>query len=372
MILDDFGTLEDGSAVHRLVLGAAPGPVLHLLTLGATVHRLEVTGGDGVRRNVALGHATPADYLDSTYYIGGTIGRYANRIAGGRFLLDGREVRVGAHDRGNHLHGGPDGFDRRLWSVLEQSLDHAVLGLESPGGDQGFPGTLSAQVRFEVSAAGVGVLFTATTDALTPVNLTSHAYFNLDGDGSGSIDEHLLQVQADHYTPVDATGIPLGEHAPVAGTAFDFREPARIGPAVRSGEEQVVDALGIDHNYVLRGRVPGHGPGLRTAAVLTSPRTRTRLELRTDQPGLQVYTGNFLDGGHHSSGGRLYRQGDGIALEPQLFPDTPHHADEPGWPSCLLAPGDTYRAQLEWRFSGEAAEVVSPGQAPGGAPMGNA
>ncbi|MCY7396155.1 MAG: galactose mutarotase [Nocardioides sp.] len=352
MILDGFGTLEDGSVVHRLVLGSAPGPVLHLLTLGATVHRLEVTGGDGVRRNLALGHATPADYLASTYYIGGTIGRYANRIAGGRFPLQGREVRVGAHDRGNHLHGGPDGFDRRRWRVLEHSPDHAVLGLESPDGDQGFPGAVSARARFELTGdpkqvgGTVSLVLTATTDALTPVNLTSHAYLNLDGDGAGSIDEHLLQVEADHYTPVDDTGIPVAGHAPVAGTAFDFREPARIGPAVRSGQEQVAAARGIDHNYVLRG---GAGPGLHPAAVLTSPRTRTRLELRTDQPGLQVYTGNFLDGGHRSAQGRLYRQGDGIALEPQLFPDSPHH---PEWPSALLAPGETYRAELVWRFTG--------------------
>jgi galactose mutarotase-like enzyme len=342
MRLSEFGTLDDGRVVHRLVLGSAPGAVLHLLTLGATVHRLEVTGGDGQRRNVVLGHPAPADYLASTYYIGGTIGRYANRIAGGRFPLDGAETQVGAHDRGNQLHGGPDGFDRRLWTVLEQSEGHAVLGLESPDGDQGFPGALSTRVRFEVYGDRVRMSFEATTDATTVVNLTSHAYFNLDGDGAGTIDDHVLTLHADEYTPVDPTGIPLGEHAPVTGTPFDFRAPTRLGPAIRTDHDQVVPARGIDHNYVVRGQ------GQRTAAVLESTRTRTRLELRSDQPGLQVYTGNFLDGAHRSTEGGLYRQGDGIALEPQLFPDSPNR---PEWPSALLRPDETYRAELVWEFA---------------------
>lgn len=346
--VDAFGRLPDGRDVHRLVLGEAPGPVLHLLDLGATVHRLEVTCGDGVRRNVVLGHASPADYLASTDYIGGSIGRYANRIAGGTFPLDGREVSVGVHDRGNHLHGGPDGFDRRLWEVVEHGADRAVLQLESPDGDQGFPGNLTARVTFEVTEAEVRLGFEATTDAPTVVNLTSHAYFNLDGEGSGTVDQHRLTVLADEYTPVDATGIPLGAHAPVAGTPFDFRSATLVGPAIRTVHEQVVTALGIDHNYVLRGT------GVRTAAVLESPRTGTRLELTTDQPGLQVYTGNFLDGARSSvDGGGLYRQGDGIALEPQVFPDSPNRAD---FPDAVLRPGESYRAQLAWRF-GAVADV---------------
>lgn len=342
MRVNEFGTLDDGRMVHRLVLGSAPGAVLHLLTLGATVHRLEVTGGDGQRRNVVLGHPAPADYLASTYYLGGTIGRYANRIAAGIFTLDGACVQVGSHDRGNHLHGGPDGFDRRLWTVLEQSDDHAVLGLESPDGDQGFPGALSTRVRFEVDGDRVQVAFEATTDATTLVNLTSHAYLNLDGDGAGTIDDHLLTLHADDYTPVDPTGIPLGEHAAVAGTPFDFRTSTRIGPALRTDHDQVAAARGIDHNYVVRGE------GLRVVAVVESPRSRTRLELRSDQPGLQVYTGNFLDGGHRSTDGGLYRQGDGIALEPQLFPDSPNH---PEWPAALLRVGQTYHSELSWEFS---------------------
>jgi aldose 1-epimerase len=345
MTVDRFGLLADGREVRRIVLGRPPGPVLHLLDLGATVHRLELTCGDGVRRNVVLGHATPEHYLASGDYLGGTIGRYANRVAAGRFRLGGREVRLGAHDRGNHLHGGPDGFDRRMWSLLDHDDLHAVLALHSPDGDQGFPGALRAVVRFEVTDAGVRVWFEATTDASTVVNLTSHAYFNL--NGSGTVDEHALQVFADSYTPVDASGIPLGGHAPVAGTPFDFREAAVLGPALRSGDEQIASARGIDHNFVLRGRGP------RPAAVLESRQAGTRLELRTDQPGLQVYTGNFFDGSSRSAEGRLYRQGDGIALEPQLFPDSPNRPD---FPSAVLEPGDVYRSTLEWAFT-----TVAPG-----------
>jgi galactose mutarotase-like enzyme len=335
----DFGHLPDGQAVELLVLGEAPGPVVELLTLGATVHRLEVTCGDGERRNIVLGHDTVADRLASTDYLGGTIGRYANRIARGRFELAGTDVRVQTHDRGNSLHGGPDGFERKVWSVVDQTSHAATLRLESPDGDMGFPGRLSAQVRYEVEGDVVRVTHEATTDATTVVNLTNHAYFNLDGDGAGTIDGHRLSVLADSYTPVDSTGIPTGDHAPVAGTPFDFRAPTVIGPAVRQDHEQIRSARGVDHNYVLRGE------GLRTAAVLESERTLTTLELRTDQPGLQVYTGNNLDGARRGRSGCLYRQGDGIALEPQLFPDTPNH---PEWPSAQLDPGEVYRSTIEW------------------------
>jgi aldose 1-epimerase len=337
----DFGVLPDGRPVRRLRLGRAPGPVLSLLDLGATVQGLEVTCGDGRRREIVLGQSSVADYLASTDYLGSTIGRYANRIAGGRFELDGREVVVGVHDRGNSLHGGPDGFDRRLWQLTEHSDSHACLSLESPDGDQGFPGTLRATVRYDVLEDRVAITLEARTDAPTVVNLTNHAYFNLDGVGAGTIDEHELTVLADEYTPVDGSGIPLGDHAPVAGTPFDLRAPTLLGPVVRSGHEQVVAVKGLDHNFVLQGS------GLRRAAVLTSRRTGTILELHTDQPGLQVYTGNVLDGTSPSASGGRHRQGDGIALEPQLFPDTPNH---PAWPSAVLRPGDGYRATLEWRF----------------------
>ncbi|WP_019144484.1 aldose epimerase family protein [Aeromicrobium massiliense] len=336
-----LGRLPDGRKVRVLRIGSEPGPVVDVLTLGATVHRLEVTGGDGERRNVVLGHPDVAERLASTDYVGGTIGRYANRIAAGRFTLDGREVRVGAHDRGNSLHGGPDGFDRRLWDVVAHTPDAVELRLVSPDGDQGFPGTVTATVRYAVEGDAVTVAMTAVTDAPTVVNLTNHAYVNLAGEGAGTIDEHLLQVDADAYTPVDPTGIPLGEHEAVEGTPFDLRIARLVGPAVRAEHPQVADARGIDHSFVVSGT------GLRRAAVLELERTATRLEVWTDQPGLQVYTGNFLDGSRRSTSGGRYRQGDGIALEPQLFPDSPNR---PQWPSSVLLPGETYRHRMQWRF----------------------
>lgn len=336
-----FGQLPDGRDVRLLTIGAEPGPVVEVLTLGATVHRLVVTCGDGERRNVVLGHPDVEERLASGDYVGGTIGRYANRIAAGRFTLDGQDVEVRTHDRGNSLHGGPEGFDVRLWDVESHEDDAVVLSLVSPDGDQGFPGTVTTRVTYTVEDSTVRVAMEATTDDTTVVNLTNHAYFNLDGEGAGTIDDHELLVEADEFTPVDATGIPLGAHAPVADTPFDLRAPTRIGPALRTEHPQVVDSRGIDHNYVVRGT------GLRRAAGLTSPATRTSFELWSDQPGLQVYTGNFLDGTRRSTGGGRYRQGDGVALEPQLFPDSPNR---PAWPSAVLRPGATYAAHLEWRF----------------------
>ena len=333
--------MPDGRPVRGICLGAPPGPVVHLITLGASVHRLEVTCGDGRRRNVVLGHATVADRLASSDYLGSSIGRYANRIAGGRVRLGDLDVQLATNDRGNSLHGGTDGFDRRVWDLVDAGRDHAHLRLVSPDGDMGFPGTVTADAHYRVEGDTVRVRLEATTDETTLVNLTNHAYFNLDGEDAGTIDRHRLTLHADEYTPVDAGSIPTGRHEAVDGTPFDFRTPTTIGPAVRRRTPQVELARGIDHNYVIRGH------GLRTAAVLESPGTGTRLELSTDQPGLQVYTGNFLDGSRPSISGGLYRQGDGIALEPQLFPDTPHH---PEWPSAVLGPGERYVATLEWTF----------------------
>ncbi|MEQ6901547.1 aldose epimerase family protein [Nocardioides sp. YIM 152588] len=337
----EIGAL-DGRAVHLVTLGRAPGVVLEVLTLGASVHRLEVADADGVRRNVVLGHASVDDRLAGGAYLGATVGRYANRIAHGRFPLDGREVVVGVHDRGHSLHGGPDGFDRRVWDLVAHGPDEATLRLVSPDGDQGFPGELTATVRYAVDGDVVRIEMSATTDAPTVVNLTNHAYFNLDGEGAGTVDDHLLTIEADEYTPVDAGSIPVGAHAPVDGTPFDLRTPTRLGDAVRSEDPQVLGSGGIDHNFVVRGA------GMRRHAALESPRSGIRLDLASDQPGLQVYTGNHLAGTPTTTSGARYRQGDGIALEPQLHPDTPNR---PEWPSAQVRPGETYSATLEWAFS---------------------
>ncbi len=341
MTRSGFGGLPDGTPVDRLVLGAEPGPVLHLLTLGATVHRLQVTGGDGVRRDVVLGLAGPAEMLAGSDYLGATIGRYANRIAHGRLEIDGTAHQLGTHDRGHHLHGGPDGFDRRLWHILEATDERALLGLTSPDGDQGFPGRLDVRASYAVTRDAVEIELTATTDATTLVNLTQHTYFALDGAGAGTIDDQWLTIDAAAWTPLDDTGIPIGDHQPVDGTPFDLRRPRRIGDLVRGPHPQLVAAGGVDHNLVVSGA------GFRRLARLDSPRTATRLEVWSDQPGLQVYTGNLLDGSSRGPDGRAHRQGDGVALEPQLFPDSPHHPD---WPSALLRPGEGYRHRMAWRF----------------------
>ncbi|MCW2836597.1 MAG: galactose mutarotase [Marmoricola sp.] len=328
---ESFGESSRGP-VRLLRIGAEPGPVLDVLDLGATVHRLWVTGGDGVRRNVVLGHATAEEHLESADYIGGTIGRYANRIRNGRFPLDGDTVQTETNDRGNTLHGGPDGFDRRMWKVDHHTDDRLVLSLGSPAGDQGFPGELVAVVAFEATADSVRVRLEATCDAPTVVNLTSHAYFNLDGDSTGPVDAQWLRVAADAYLPVADDGIPL-DVQPVAGTPFDLREAVRLGDVVAA-------TGGLDHNYLLTGAGP--------SAVLDSPGTRTRLELTTDRPGLQIYSGIGFDGTRRSTTGEPYLQGAGLALEPQLFPDTPNRPD---FGSAVLRPGETYGAGIEWRFS---------------------
>ena len=334
MSVESFGSSSRGP-VQKFVLGAEPGVVLEVLDLGATVHRLWVTGGDGVRRNVVLGHATAQEYLDSADYVGGTIGRYANRIARGRFALAGREVRLATNDRGNHLHGGPEGFHRQRWEVEEATDDELRLSLVSPDGDEGYPGTVRAQVRFTVGPDRVGVELTATTDATTVLGLTSHAYFDL--EDAGSVDAQLLQVDAGSYLPVDDVGIPF-DLTPVAGTPFDLRTPRPLADAVAM-------TGGLDHNFaLLDGRQAG---SLRPAATLTSPATSTRLEVWTDQPGLQAYAGGGFDWTRRSTTGRFYGPGAGVALEPQLFPDTPHR---PEFGSAVLEPGATYRSRIEWRF----------------------
>lgn len=331
-----------------VVIGRAPGPELHLLPVGATVQRLLVTGGDGVRRDVVLGLPDGEAVRASTDYVGSIVGRYANRVAHGRFVLDGAKHELPVNDRGHHLHGGPEGFHTRTWDVVEKSPDEVTFELVSPDGDAGYPGELTVRAAYRIEGDVVRLEITATTTAPTIVNLTSHAYFNL--HGSGTIDDHLLQVDASRYTPVGADAIPTGGHAVVDGTPFDLRRPTRLGDPVRADHPEIRDSRGVDHNFVL------DGSGWRPVAVLDGPVTRTRMELWTDQPGLQVYTGNFLAGTAIDHAGRMLRQGDGLCLEPQLAPDTPNRepvdgTPDPDWPSAVLRPGETYRNRIAWLFS---------------------
>jgi aldose 1-epimerase len=324
--------------VETHLIGRADGLRVEMLAHGATVHRLLVPTPSGPR-NVVLGHRTREEYVAGTAFLGATVGRFANRIAGGRFELDGSTYALEVNENGNTLHGGPAGFDTRDWTLASIDEDSVTFTLVSPDGDQGFPGTVRAGATYTVDGSAVEIELTATTDAPTPVSLTQHSYFQLDGEGAGSVDDHTLTVQADRYTPTDEQLVPTGELAAVDGTPFDLRTATRLGDAVRAEHPQLLAARGIDHNLVLSGS------GMREVATLRA--RDLSMTLSTDAPGLQVYTGNFLDGTVVGPAGRVYRQGDGIALEPQVFPDTPNR---PVFGDATLRPGETYRRRVRWAF----------------------
>ena len=346
-----FGTLPDGRIVEAIRLVNGNGMAATILTYGATIQALLVPGRDGVPVDVVLGHATLAPYLAQPQFMGATVGRVANRIAGGRFRLDGIDHEVPPNDGPNALHGGPDGFDKANWTISAIGTDPAfvTLALVSPAGDQGFPGTLRATATYRLAENNeLQIDYGAEADQPTVVNITNHAYWNLAGEGSGSAMAHRLQIPADHYLPTDAGAIPTGEIRPVAGTAFDFRRATAIGARVRdAGDRQILFGRGYDHNWVL---VPGSG--CRLVALLEDPGSGRTLALHSDQPGLQFYSGNFLDGTSVGKSGRLYRMGDAVAIEPQMFPDTPN---QPGFGSIRLDPGEHYHHHIILRFGIRAA-----------------
>ncbi len=345
MPAEPFGTTPDGTAVARHTLARGDLRV-RVLTYGAIVQSLEIGGA-----NVVLGFADLDAYLAHNSpgpYFGAVVGRYANRIAGGRFRLGGREHALARNDGPNALHGGHDGFDRRVWSVAAAGDDHLVLRRVSPDGEEGYPGTLHAEVAYTlVDPTTLRIDYAATTDAATPVNLTQHTSFNLAGEGGGDVLGHVLELPAARYVAVDEDAIPVpGDPAPVAGTAFDFTSPAPIGARIRAGEEQLVRGQGYDHHFVLDA--PGAPDALALAARLRDPVSGRTLEVHTSEPGIQLYSGNFLDGTLVGTSGRAYRQGDGVALETQHAPDSPNRPD---FPSTVLAPGQTYVSRTEWRLT---------------------
>jgi aldose 1-epimerase len=334
-----------GESVDRFVLGNAHGMRVTILTYGGIVQSLEVPDRNGATANVVLGFDEPQGYLDHPGpYFGAVIGRYGNRIAGGRFTLDGVAHEVPVNNGPNSLHGGTAGFDRQLWSATPIGPDALELSHVSPDGDQGYPGTLSVTVRYTVTGdQALRIDYRATTDAPTVVNLTNHSYFNLAGAGSSDVYGHLVQINATHFTPVDASLIPTGDFAPVARTPLDFRRPVAVGDRIREAHPQLRHAGGYDHNWVLDRT----GDGLFAAAQVTEPVSGRTMEVLTTEPGVQFYSGNFLDGTIAGRGGVLYRQGDGLALETQHFPDSPNR---PAFPSTVLRPGGTYRSTTEYRF----------------------
>ncbi|MFJ4481874.1 aldose epimerase family protein [Streptomyces longwoodensis] len=342
-----FGTLADGTKVHRWSLQNG-GIRLKVLSYGGIVQSLEIPDKHGRYANVSAGFAALEDYVASSPYFGALIGRYGNRIGKGRFTLDGTAYQLSVNDGENSLHGGAKGFDKRVWDV-EPFTHGSDVGLHlyytSVDGEMGYPGTLRTKVTYTLNRHGDWRIdYTATTDRATVVNLTNHTYWNLAGEGSGSIEDHELTIAASRFTPTDAGLIPTGELAGVAGTPFDFRRAKPVGRDIRAGHEQQVLAKGFDHNWVLDKGVtatPVH------VATLRDPRSGRTLRIATDQPGLQFYSGNFLDGTLTGTSGRTYRQGDALCLETQHFPDSPN---QPSFPSTVLRPGQTYRTSTVHTF----------------------
>ena len=340
-----FGTL-DGQPAQAIDLTAG-GLSARILPLGATLQSLCVPDRYGRVADVVLGFDDVQSYRDRPSWFGVTVGRYANRIAGGRFTLDGRTYDLETNNAPNHLHGGSDGFDQRLWDVAEVGQDDGAawvrLTLVSPDGDAGYPGTLHASATYTLTPDALTIAYAATSNAPTVVNLTNHAFFDLGGRGEAM--RHLLTIEADQFLPVDATSIPTGERRAVAGTPGDFRVPHALGDRVRDGrDEQIAIGRGYDHNFIVRGAAAV----LRPAAVLADPATGRVMELSVTAPGLQLYAGNFLNGAQAGKGGRLYRQGDAVCLEPQAWPDTPNRDD---FPSARLDPGQRWESVMRFAFS---------------------
>ena len=346
-----FGTMPDGTTVEAITLTAGQGISARIISYGATLQSLLVPDRNGRLDDIVLGYPDLATYLTKPQYFGSTVGRFANRIAGAGFSLDGTIYSLAANDGSNSLHGGVRGFDKVVWTVDEvASGPEASVRLVyiSPDGEEGYPGTLTVSVTYSLDEAGtLTTSYEATTDKPTIVNLTHHSLFNLAGMASDrSVLDQQLMINADAFTPVDAALIPTGELRPVAGTPFDFRQSQAIGSRIRdAGDAQIVAGRGYDHNFVLNG---GATERPKLAAGMEDPETGRVMELFTTEPGLQVYSGNFLDGTVAGKGNRIYRQGDGLALEPQLFPDAPN---QPGFPSARLDPGQTYRQVSYYRFS---------------------
>jgi aldose 1-epimerase len=348
----DFGRLADGREARLFTLDNGRGLVAEVTDFGGIIARLLVPDRTGRPADVVLGVASAGEFEAKAAGFNSVIGRYANRIAGGRFTLDGQSYQLETNSSSGgvpvHIHGGRQGFNRRLWAATpttREGLPAVRLRLTSPDGDEGYPGTLQVEVLYSVTADGALRLdYAATTDRPTPLNLTNHAYFNLKGEGEGDILEHELTLHASRYTPVTPALIPTGEIAPVAGTPFDFTRPRRIGERIAESHPQLVLGRGYDHNFVLDQK--GAEPGL--AAVVREPASGRILEVLTTEPGVQLFTSNHFAGRLTGKSGRPYPRHAGFCLETQHFPDSPN---QPGFPSTILRPGQTFRSTTIFRFS---------------------
>jgi aldose 1-epimerase len=341
-----FGRLPDGSEASLFILSSPGGLTVEITDFGGAITSLFAPDRDGNAADVVLGYDTLDGYLGGRSFFGGIIGRFGNRIARGRFTLDGVEHALPLNNGANHLHGGPRGFDRVLWHA-EPAGDRALkLTRTSPAGEEGYPGNLAVEVLYTVEGNDLRIDYCAETDQATPVNLTNHSYFNLTGPDGGEIVDHELTLLADHFTPTDAALIPTGELRPVAGTPFDFRAPRRIGDLIEQDDEQLRFAGGYDHNFVLRRETAGLSP----AAQVRDPRSGRVLEVLTTEPGIQFYSGNFLDGTEIGKGARACQHRTGFCLETQHFPDSPN---QPAFPGTILRPGERYASTTIYRFRAE-------------------
>ena len=340
-----FGKMPDGSSVEMFTV-KSDAIELKLISYGARVVGLDSKDRNGKMGDVVLGYNTLDEYLhNKNFFFGVVPGRYANRIGKGKFSLEGKSYQVTINDGANSLHGGKEGFDVRNWTGKE--IPNGVeFTLASPDGDQGYPGTLTAHVKYTVVGAKVQIEYSATTDKPTIVNLTNHSYFNLAGEGSPSILGEKLTLDADKYTPVDSGLIPTGELAPVAGTPFDFTHPTTIGDRIDTANDQLKYAGGYDHNWVVRGT----SGQLRPAAKVYDPASGRTLLVETTEPGVQFYAGNFMDGSVKGKSGKPYVKRGALCLETQHFPDSPNH---PNFPSTELKPGQTYHSETTWTLGAE-------------------
>jgi aldose 1-epimerase len=339
-----YGKTPDGTAVDEYVLTNRSGVKAKVITYGAILTELHVPDKDGKLTDVVLGFDNLEGYLSGHPFFGATVGRYANRIAKGRFTLDGKEYKLATNNGPNALHGGDKGFDKKVWKAEPVAGKNAVrFTYTSPDGEEGYPGALTAEVVYTLTDDNaVRLDYKATADKPTPVNLTNHSYFNLAGPASGDILGHVLMINADKYTPTDDTLIPTGEIKPVKGTPFDFTTPTPIGARIK---EIKADPVGYDLNYVLRD---GGGREPALAARVSEPKTGRVMEVLTTEPGIQFYSGNFLDGKLKGKGGVVYKQYQGFCLEAQHFPDS---VNQPKFPPVILRPGETYTQTTVYRFS---------------------
>ena len=340
-----FGKSPDGTAVEVFTLKNSAGMEARIMTWGGTLISLRVPDAAGKFDDVVLGYDSLDGYVKNGGYFGALIGRYANRIGHARFTLDGKEYHLSANDGDNTLHGGKVGFDKRVWTPIHSDGHSVELRYVSKDGEEGYPGTLTATVRYTVTPQNeLRLDYTATTDKDTVQNLTNHTYFNLAGAGSGPILDEEIQINADHFTPVDAGLIPTGEIRSVAGTPLDFRKPMKIGARIESDDEQMKLGKGYDHNFVLTRS----GNGLVEAARVHDPKTGRVMEVLTTQPGVQFYTSNMLNGPVNGRDGKVYNRREALCLETHHYPDSPN---KPNFPSAELKSGETFHSTTIYRFS---------------------